>query len=117
MIDRDELQTLYWDQELSLQQVADRLSVSPKTVRNAMDRLGIPTRSAQEATRLAHKSTASVKYRDKEWLRRAYHDEKMSLSQIAGLLNCDHSTISKWMARHGIPTRDAGEALRLRGRV
>lgn len=41
-------------------------------------------------------------------LREMYVEEKMSLRDISDRLGCDKSTVSKWLSKHGISTRDAG---------
>jgi len=99
------IRSLYWDQSLTISEVGGELGVCDKTVVATMDRLGIPRRTLTEAIRLSHSSPAATKYRDREWLQSAYHDRGMSLSQIADMLGCHPTTISKWMKRLGIKTR------------
>ena len=108
------LHSLHWDQNLNIREMAGELGLCRKTVVAAMDRLGVPRRTLTEAIRLSHSSPAATKYRDREWLQCAYHDQGLSLSQIADMLGCHPTTISKWMGRHGIETRRAEEALRIR---
>ena len=106
------LASLHRDQNLNMKEMAGELGVCAKTVVATMDRLGIPRRTLKEAIRLSRSSPAADKYRDKEWLQRAYWDRGLSLSQIADELGCHHTTISKWMGRHGIETRKAGSRLK-----
>lgn len=52
-------------------------------------------------------------YRDADWLRRKYVDERLSSSEIADICECHKSTILSWLDRHGIDTRSASEATRV----
>lgn len=53
-------------------------------------------------------------YRDEEWLREKYHDEKLSSKDIADICDCEKSTILRWMGRHGIEKRTKSEAAKIR---
>ena len=53
-------------------------------------------------------------YRDKEWLREKYHDERLSASDISDLCDCSKSTILRWLDRHDIDKRDKSEAAKIR---
>lgn len=44
-----------------------------------------------------------MSYRDQEWLRREYYEKERTLVEIARELGCDHTTISKWVRKFGIP--------------
>lgn len=39
-------------------------------------------------------------------LRNLYHGESMTLEAIGEQLDLDHSTVSRWMDRFGIPTKE-----------
>lgn len=45
-------------------------------------------------------------YRDKEWLRKKYYREGLSMIEISNLCNCSDMTISRWVDRHGIEKRE-----------
>lgn len=49
------------------------------------------------------------KYHDAEWLRQKYHDEDLSTTEIAELVDVSQPTISDWLNRHDIETRDFGD--------
>lgn len=49
-----------------------------------------------------------TKYRDEEWLRVAYKQVGMTVTEIAEECDCDHSTICRWLDNHGIETRSGG---------
>lgn len=42
-------------------------------------------------------------YRDRDWLYREYYEKERTLQEIADSLDVDHTTISKWRRKHGIP--------------
>lgn len=47
-------------------------------------------------------------YHDKEWLVERYKGREMGVVEIAELCGCSQSTISYWLDKHGIDTRDVG---------
>lgn len=49
---------------------------------------------------------ADKRYQDEEWLRRKYHQEKLSTVEIAEVCGVDDSTIYRWIERHGIEKRE-----------
>jgi hypothetical protein len=51
-------------------------------------------------------------YRDAQWLRQKYEDEKISQAAIGQLLGVSCSVIQKWMKKHGIQSRPIGYAER-----
>lgn len=46
---------------------------------------------------------AQPKYQDRDWLYEQYVSKERPLTDIADQLGCDHTTISKWRRRLGIP--------------
>lgn len=53
-------------------------------------------------------------WRDPDWLRQHYIDRGLSARQIAAIAGTDHTTILKWLSKHGIATRSRSEAASLR---
>jgi len=45
-------------------------------------------------------------FRDKEALERLYHEEMMTLDEIADHFGVSYATIQKWCSKHDIDTRD-----------
>lgn len=45
------------------------------------------------------------KYREKEWLKKKYLKEEMSMAKIAKICGCNKRTICLWIKKHGIKTR------------
>jgi hypothetical protein len=52
-------------------------------------------------------------WRDEATLRRLYQEQELSQKQIAEKFGASQATISTWMSRFGIPTRDHSRATRL----
>ena len=52
-------------------------------------------------------------YRNKEWLKNKYIDEKLSTTQISKLCNSGETVIGNWLRRLDIPIRSCGESLHL----
>ena len=53
------------------------------------------------------------KHQNREWLVDRYLNEKMGAYEIAKLAGCSHTTIYKWLRRHGIERRSNSEASKL----
>jgi len=49
------------------------------------------------------------KYRDEAWLREQYIEEERSIRDIADECGCSCATVSDWLRRHGIETRNGGD--------
>ena len=90
---------LYWDDGLSLREIADELDVSLWTVRKAMDEHEIPRRGSGEA--IQH----DAPYKDEEWMRRLYVEEGYSQLELAEKFECASSTINRWLNKLDIETR------------
>lgn len=54
------------------------------------------------------------RYRNKEWLKTKYCDEKLSCIRIANLVGCAPGTVRRWLVRFGIPRRSGSEAALLK---
>jgi len=53
---------------------------------------------------------SSKAYRDADWLREKYREERLSFQKIARLCGVHWSTIRNWVIRHGIRIRTLSEA-------
>lgn len=49
-------------------------------------------------------------YKNKDWLYQKYIKERLSMWEIAKLINRDHSSIHYWLRKFNIPTRTLSEA-------
>jgi len=94
-IEDGELRELYHVEELSIKKIAERYDVSRSTLRRVVVRRGIERRDPQSP------NVKNRRYHDKEVLEESYSEEK-SLSDIAEEFDCTPTTISNWLAKHGI---------------
>lgn len=101
--DEETLRSLYWDQGLSQNQMAEELDCSRNTIRNWMKKLGVETRDDPWENR---------PYRDEDTLRSLYLDEGMTVEGIADRFDCSTSTIHNWMDHHGIDVRPREESMK-----
>jgi len=91
-ITKELLEKLYWEQQLSLNQIANIFKVTPQAIHYWFKKFGIPTRSRKPKL---------TKYLTKDELERLLH-EGYSVRDIAKLCNADISTIYKWLKKYGI---------------
>lgn len=64
------------------------------------------TTSATDGGRFIMKHRDKIKlYRDAEWLRQKYWDEKSTMQEMAELANCSCRSILRWMVEYDIPRR------------
>lgn len=110
MPDRGTLYSLYWDNGLSQQAIAERYGVGSSSVCRWMKKLNIPQRQLNPNM---YKDWEGAPHRDPELLRRLYWDEELNTVQIAKQLDMSDSVIGLWMERLGIPKRDQAMATHL----
>lgn len=106
--DKDTLQRLYWEKDLTQSEIAERFDVTPQTILKWMKRRGISTRQG-------YTNNTGASHQNPDRLRELYHDEGLSLRETAARLGCDQRTVRTWMERYGIQTRDRLEVLRTHG--
>lgn len=80
--------------------LADELGVSVAAVCKWMERYGIDCGRGP--------TPDNTDYRDEEWLREMYVERHLSVYDIADACDVTISTISRWLNKHGIETRDRG---------
>lgn len=111
VITREKLSHLYWGEKKSLQKISNEVRLSTTQIHYWMVKWGIPRRTQSEAEKLAERSS-KIPHGDIE---RMYCAEKMSTTQIAGLMGCSRKNVVYWMKKLGIPRRTLPEAAKLRG--
>lgn len=111
--DADRLRSLYHDEQLSQNDIADRWDTSRDVIGRWMSRHGIETRDRSEATRLGVASDDP--WKDPDVLRELYIEQRLTQPEIADRLGCGDSTISNWLDRHDIklPWKDEATMRRL----
>jgi len=110
------LRKLYWQEELSTLEIGKRLNLSKASIKDAMERYGIPRRTRQEATSNAHKTGRLPNYRanlDATQLYNLYWGQSFSIPKIAKELKISTDVVRNAMLYSGIPRRSRSEAGRL----
>ena len=107
MISKEELEQMYWDEEMSQLEIAKNIGVSCTTVHIRMKRYEIKIRTPSEA----QLTLKGVQKPSKEELHSMYWDQEMSQSEIARKIGVGYATVSNWMAEHGIKARTKSESL------
>lgn len=100
--DSNYLRTQYWDHNLTVDNIAKKIGCSTYTVLKHMDKHGIERRDRAQS--LANGEIDKVD--NVERLKKLYHDEALSISQIAQKFNLATSTVFRKILKHGIKTRD-----------
>lgn len=90
--DPDWLSDRYYTQGLSLEAIGTELGVAASTVRAAMDRHGLRTKTDR--------------LRDARWLADAV--ARLGADGVAAELGVTDPTVRRWMARHGLTDRPRG---------
>lgn len=86
--DRDELYTLYVEEDMGQSEIADFYDVSQGTISKWINKHGI-----------------KPLLQDREYLQRKYHQEGLSLSEIADDIGCWKGSVAKAMDRFDIDRR------------
>jgi DNA-directed RNA polymerase specialized sigma subunit len=92
----ERLRELYWEQEMTLQEVADECGVSVDTVRDRMRTHDIPRRSR------------SIDRPEKRLLVYLYWTEYRTTHEIAEQFDVSQPSVLRWMSEYDIPRRKEG---------
>lgn len=114
-INKEWLQQKYINEKLSITKIADYCDVFPSTIDRRLKKYNIPIRSQKEAIEAYHiLNIDNHKYKDKEWLRKKYIEEKLNAHKIMKLCNITgNSTIYNWLRRFDIPIRSYSKAIHM----
>lgn len=99
--DKENIRREYIENERSIHDIADEWGCVPKTVSNWVKRHGFKMRTPGGVT--------DERLRDEEWLRKKYHEDDLSQSEIADILGCHQHSVSRKMRDFGIETKTRGE--------
>lgn len=116
------LQSLYWDENLSQEEIAQRLGLKRDRVKYLMKKLNIPSRSIGQAIRVLGEKTnwarakavgkANIKFKlTKEDLEELYLKKGYSQGRIALTEGCHIDSVRRWMEHYGIPRRGRTERI------
>lgn len=95
------MKRLYVKDRHSVEDISEAFGCSPATVSRWLNRHGIESRQQETFPKL----------RDSEYLEERYVNRKLSTLDIANELGCSGVTVSNWLDKHGIESRDRGDEL------
>jgi biotin operon repressor len=107
-IRKEILQDLYLEQGLSPRAIGAQLGCGETAVRKRLMEYGIPLRSRAQAIRLGR--GIDVK---RETLIDLYHNQRLTIPQVAARLGCSEDTVRSRMKEHAIPSRTPSESAQL----
>lgn len=100
-------QKLYWDDDLSLAAIAEKLGCNSSTIVYYLQKYSIPRRLRSRRTKNA-KSNSKYAF-SKEFYEDLYLKEGLSMKAIAQKLGCTAGTPSYWLKKYQIPRRERTE--------
>lgn len=105
LLNKEELEKLYWDRKLSLETISQKFDVCAKTILNWMHIYGIPTDSKRRRRFPL----------DKEELHRLYCKDKLSAYEIGKKYGFTEFPVRKKLHFYGIQMRSMNDPARKRG--
>lgn len=99
---KETLEHLYHDKQLSAYEIGRKLDVNPSTIHNALRRHNVERRTNGEREK-------DAKHRDEEWLKQAYRETGYNTVEMAELAGVSTSTIRWNMEKFGIDILDRNE--------
>jgi biotin operon repressor len=99
-IERETLVELYWNQSLSIPEVAAHLNCSEDVVRSRMQEYGIPRRTPSESVQVS-RGIDLPEQLAREW----YEREQLSMTAIAERLGCSETAVRNKLTQYGIERR------------
>lgn len=100
--DKKVLKYLYYERDLTLEQVGKRLGMGGAAIRYWMKKKDLNTRSKSEAREEKYKDEL---WRDESWFRKRYLKESKSMRTMAEEAGCGIACISDWREEFGIEER------------
>lgn len=103
--DPEYLERMYFEKDLHLHEVADKIGCTKENVRYWLKKhgLGLKGKSVGKSDGEIHK------LHDEKWLRTVYCQEEKSSNEIAAMLDVSDTAVREWMERHGISRRSKSE--------
>jgi len=109
-ITKDGLEDLYIRKRLSMSRIASMYNVTSATILNKLRKYKLKTRTSSEAGKNnPHPARRKIKI-GKEALEKLYWEETLSQKEIGDILNCDQTTVAKWMKIWSIKSRTYKES-------
>lgn len=100
------LEKKYHNEGLTQEEIAEQCGVQRTTITRWMKKHGIDSRGPGC-------SQAEGRYKNKDWLRKKYWDEELTVDEIGEECGVSGQTINYWRDKHGIDARDSSEAVAL----
>ena len=99
--DESTLRELYVDRRMSMGEIGDLLGCTRQCIHNYLKEYNIPRRSREES----HRHQTPEPLRTEESLRELYVEQGHSTIEIASMVGCEPSTVTRWLGKHGIEYR------------
>lgn len=106
---KDEIISLYMDEKLSANQIAEIYNTSHNIVINTLKRFGVKTRTMQDAQFILNEKEMPELFNDKTKLEHMHWNENKSCKEIGDIIGVDSGTIRRQMNRLGIKTKNNSE--------
>ncbi|WP_168216069.1 HNH endonuclease [Halorussus marinus] len=97
------LRNLFVEQGLNTAEIAEELGASDTTVQKWLDEHGIKKKETINKDR---------PWRDEELVRELYHNQQLTIPELADELECGYATAHEWIHKHEIETRGKYEESR-----
>jgi hypothetical protein len=104
ILDKATLSHLYIEEQLTIRAIADKLSVNPRKIHDALRHWRIPRRPNSARTR---RPAPNFPF-DEATLRHHYHDTGQTIKQIAGQFKVSTWVVASAMKYWDIPRRPCG---------
>ena len=108
--EKSTLADMYHRQNMSQREIADYFNVTRSVIRYWMQKFDIPRRSKSDATKIRH-SNNHKPWKNESQLLKEYVENEKSTYELANQWGCDQATISNWLKRFDIESRDTGDYL------
>lgn len=106
--DKGWLREKYVVEGLKVKEILELAGCSRTTLYDWLDKHGI------DRDRDRGVAQAEGKYKDKEWLKSEYVDNRRSMGEIASDFDVSKETIKYWLKKHNIPIRGRSESAKIR---
>jgi len=107
VIEKEEIHNLYYNEELSLAEIAEKKNVTIDNIRRSMIKYEMPRRSRNNALEI--KSKCKKLCISKQILEELYLKKKIGAPEIAKKYNITPPSVYDWLKKFGIKTRDGSE--------
>lgn len=102
------LREQYVSQNKSMSEIAEMIDVSMNTVCGWLHKAGIDTREGGCSDKVIEQLRIE-QLANKSWLYEKYIEEDMTMAEISEIVGCSIPSVSNWLHRHNIETREPSE--------